>query len=87
MLPAYRDGDKVVIDTSAYVDLLPQPGDVVLAAHPFYRDVRMIKRVDHVTADRRVFVVGDNPRESTDSRSWGALRPCQIIGKVIGNTG
>jgi hypothetical protein len=65
---------------------LPQPGDVVLAAHPFHKDVRMIKRVDHITLDGRVFVVGDNPGESTDSRSWGALRPSQIIGKVTGNT-
>lgn len=86
MLPAYRDGDQVVIDAGAYVDLLPHPGDVVLAAHPFHTDVRMIKRVDHITPDGRLFLVGDNPAESTDSRTWGALRPSQIIGKVVGES-
>ena len=30
MLPAYRDGDTVLVDTGAYVELLPLPGDVVL---------------------------------------------------------
>ena len=84
MLPAYRDGDTALVDTGACVDLLPQPGDVVLAAHPFQSGVRMVKRVDHITQDGRVFVVGDNPSESTDSRTFGALPPSKILGKLIG---
>ena len=83
MLPAYRDGDFVLIDPGAFSESLPKPGDVVLVAHPFQRGVKMIKRVDHVTADGRVFVVGDNRAESTDSRSFGPLRPVQVIGRVI----
>jgi nickel-type superoxide dismutase maturation protease len=86
MLPAYRDRDEVVVDTGAYVDLLPRPGDVVLVAHPFHTGMRMIKRVARVTPDGRLFVVGDNPSESTDSRTFGALRPSQILGKVTGTT-
>jgi hypothetical protein len=30
------------------------------------------------------FLMGDNPGESTDSRTFGALWPSQILGKVIG---
>ena len=84
MLPAYRDGDRVVVETGAYVDLLPRPGDVVLVAHPFHTGMRMIKRVARVNTDGRLFVVGDNPDESTDSRTFGALWPSQILGKVTG---
>jgi len=87
MLPAYRDGATVLVDAGAYVDLPPRPGDVVLASHPFKAGVRMVKRVRRITPDGRVFLVGDNPAESTDSRSFGTLRPDQILGKVIGPTG
>lgn len=83
MLPAYREGDVVLIDPGAFSESLPKPGDVVLVAHPFRQGVKMIKRVDHVTADGRVFVVGDNQAESTDSRSFGPLRPAHVIGQVI----
>ena len=83
MLPAYRDGDVILIDPSACSESLPKPGEVVLVAHPFRQGVKMIKRVDHVTADGRFFVVGDNHAESTDSRSFGPLRATQLIGQVI----
>ena len=86
MLPAYRDGDTVLVDTGAYEELLPLPGDVVLVEHPFQAGVRMIKRVDHMTKEGRVFVVGDNRAASTDSHSFGALRSAQVLGKLIGNT-
>lgn len=83
MLPTYREGDAVLIDAGAYSESLPRPGDVVLFAHPFRQGVKMIKRVDHVTKDGRIFVVGDNQAESTDSRSFGLLRPTQVIGRVV----
>jgi nickel-type superoxide dismutase maturation protease len=83
MMPTYRDGDAVLVDAGAYVEAPPRPGDVVLVAHPFRQATRIIKRVEHITADGRVFVVGDNPSESTDSRSFGPLRPSQILGRVV----
>lgn len=82
MLPPYRDGDVVSIDTGAFSEYLPKPGDVVLVAHPFRQGVKMIKRVDHITADGGIFVVGDNLAESTDSRGFGPIRPVQVIGRV-----
>jgi len=34
-------------------------------------------------ADDEVFVLGDNPNDSDDSRNWGPLKRSQIIGKYI----
>mgnify|MGYP001686728995 CR=1 FL=1 len=45
MYPTLRDGEPVVVDLSAYREEPPAVGDVVLASHPFMRDVWMIKRV------------------------------------------
>lgn len=84
MLPAYRGGDEVLVDAGAYDDLPPRPGDVVLAVHPFQAGVRIVKRVQRITPEGRIVLVGDNPSESTDSRSFGALRPDQILGKLVG---
>lgn len=84
MYPLFREGDIVDVDEEAYVHALPRPGDIVLAHHPFKRDVVMLKRVDHITSEGRVFLVGDNRLESSDSRSFGALPPARLIGRVLG---
>ena len=84
MYPTYRDGDVVEVDVDAYVEQLPEAGDIVLAQHPFKGGVHIVKRVKHITDEGRVFVVGDSPLESSDSRGFGALRPAQILGKVTG---
>ena len=85
MLPTYRDGDKVLVASADFDQLCLRPGDVVLIRHPFRPEVRMVKRIQHVTDLGRLFVIGDNLAESTDSRSFGPLRPEQIIGQVIGH--
>ncbi len=41
----------------------------------------MIKRISAIKEDK-FFVLGDNPKESTDSRSFGAISRNEIIGKV-----
>jgi nickel-type superoxide dismutase maturation protease len=84
MYPTYSDGEIVEVDTEAYAEgQLPEPGDVVLATHPFKRDVHLVKRVRELTEDGRVFLVGDAGIESADSRGFGALRRERILGKVI----
>ena len=42
----------------------------------------IIKRIDKINGDK-VFVVGDNEKESVDSRKFGWINKCDIIGKVI----
>lgn len=79
MLPALKDGDLVLINPYAE----PQTGDIVLARHPFKKSVQIIKRIREISPEGSYFLVGDNAGESTDSRSFGAIRAKDILGKAV----
>ncbi|HEX6278903.1 MAG TPA: nickel-type superoxide dismutase maturation protease [Pyrinomonadaceae bacterium] len=79
MLPILRPGDKVLVDPKATL----APGDIVLARHPFRSSVRVLKRLDSVGSDGRLFLAGDNPKESEDSRSFGSVSQGDLLGKVV----
>lgn len=76
MLPSYPHG-KVIF---AWRFGKPRQGDVVIVKH---HQVELIKRVDKIDQDR-VFLLGDNPEESTDSRHYGWLPLSAIRGVVLG---
>ncbi len=84
MSPLYLDGDVVAVDMAAYNVHSPQVGDIVLCKHPFIVDYLMIKRIQSIDAEGRYFLLGENQKASTDSRSFGALDRALIIGKVVG---
>jgi len=76
MLPTLKPGQDVLVWCwfNKY-----KVGDIVA----FKKDGKeMIKRTQN-TDDRRIFVIGDNERESTDSRKFGSISVDKIIGKVI----
>jgi phage repressor protein C with HTH and peptisase S24 domain len=54
-------------------------GDIVVVWHD---GLDKIKRVKDITLDR-VFIVGDNPAESTDSRHFGWIPRDTIIARVV----
>ena len=87
MAPTFRPGDEVLVDPRAYRTRPPVRGDVVLARHPYRGDVRLVKRVTRVEPSGAVFLEGDNPAESSDSRVFGALRPERLLGRVVGSFG
>lgn len=85
MHPTLRDGEVVLVDQNAYLSSPPNPNDIVLALHPYKGGVHMVKRVLHLVESGHVFLKGDNPLESSDSRAFGAVHPSKILGQVIGS--
>lgn len=87
MEPAYHAGDRVLVNRLAYVRGEPSIGDVVVLHDPERRGRHLLKRValppDGVAGDDgRYFVLGDNAAESRDSRSFGAVRKREIVGRA-----
>lgn len=76
MMPAYNHGAIVV----GWRFSRPRIGDVVIVRH---HRVEIIKRVSQLE-NGQVFLLGDNPEESTDSRQFGWLPAASIIAVVIG---
>lgn len=79
MIPSLRSGDRVLIDPKASVS----PGDIVLARHPYKSSVRIMKRLTSIESDGRFYLSGDNPDDSTDSRTFGSISQSNILGKVV----
>ncbi len=79
MVPTLSDGDYVLVDPSRRAEA----GAVVLARHPYRSGLRLVKRVARIEGDGRLFLSGDQPVESTDSRHFGALAPGCVLGVVV----
>jgi nickel-type superoxide dismutase maturation protease len=76
MAPTYGHGKLVL----AWRWRRPKVGDVVIVRH---HRLELIKRI-HQLEDNKVFLLGDNPQESTDSRHYGWLPARSILAVVIG---
>jgi nickel-type superoxide dismutase maturation protease len=83
MLPALAPGDYVVVDTRAYGRRSPGPGEVVLAHDPRDESRVVAKRVAGPDGADGVVLLGDNPDLSTDSRTFGPVRPADITGRIL----
>ena len=79
MLPTLKGGDTVMVDPKATVAV----GDIVLAKHPYKTNVKMLKRVSAIDEGGRYELAGDNPDESTDSRTFGSISIEYIHGKAV----
>jgi len=75
MLPALRPG--YVIVGASFRRL--RPGELVVIHHDGLEKVKRIQQMRFT----EVFVTGDNPAESTDSRSFGWLPVDAVVAKVI----
>jgi len=82
MWPHLCPGDRVLVDPCAYRHRPPAVGEVVVADHPFRSDVRWVKRVAALTTTGALELEGDNPDESTDSRTQGAIPIHKVRGLV-----
>jgi hypothetical protein len=59
-----------------------RPGRVVVVADPTDEGHLVVKRVSRADGGR-VEVLGDHPAASTDSRTWGPLRPDAVRRVVV----
>ncbi len=79
MAPTLCEGDRMV----ALAGLRGRPGDIVAIGDPRAPSRLLVKRVACVEADRHLHLRGDDPSTSTDSRSFGAVSPALLVGRVV----
>lgn len=80
MEPTYGFGDIILINRLSYLFHKPKAGDVIALKNPKNKK-HIIKRIQKIQ-NGKYFVVGDNKKESTDSREFGLISKNEIIGKV-----
>jgi signal peptidase I len=85
MEPAYRAGDRLIVNRLAYLRFAPRIGDAIVLRDPEHHSRLLLKRVatapDSETT-KNIYVLGDNAEESRDSRHFGAIERSLIIGKA-----
>ncbi len=79
MLPTLHPGDFVVVRRGRRV----RRGDVVVLRRPDRPELLVVKRVREVLSDGALWVAGDNPAASDDSRLFGAVPPACVEGRVV----
>jgi nickel-type superoxide dismutase maturation protease len=80
MAPRLRRGALVIAEPIDGTTRL-RAGDVVVARRPDQPQLEVIKRIHSIDA-AGIFLTGDNPNASTDSRNFGPVRREHIIARV-----
>ena len=76
MLPTLRSG-RIVVGLRSVRGL--RSSGIIMIHH---NQTDKIKRIKSIKEDR-LFIVGDNPEHSLDSRTFGWVSADEVIGKVI----
>ena len=80
MAPSLRHGDQVLVRLGG-AGAAARPGAVVVVELP--DGTLSVKRLARITDDGQIWIEGDNPFGSTDSRSLGPLSPDAVRGRVL----
>lgn len=91
MEPQLQPGDRVLVDLWTYTQRAPRPNEVVWIAGTAPLEAGLIKRAASAPTGRTpvpaagpsVWVLGDNPAESLDSRAFGAVPLTRVRGRVV----
>lgn len=78
MEPTLRHKSMVIASSIPFFFGKPKIGDIVILKRNGY----IIKRITKVKKDK-FFVLGDNKKESTDSRDFGFFERKEIVAKVL----
>lgn len=80
-------GDFILVDTKLYNNSLPQIDHIVVFKHPT-KNLTLVKRVSYwphknkVVVGNELFLTGDNPQHSVDSRTFGGVPSTNLKGKA-----
>lgn len=80
MYPVIHHGDKILVKKV----FTPKKNDIIVCINPEEnkREKYLIKRITMIK-NARYFVLGDNTKESIDSRKFGWIDKKLLIGKMI----
>ncbi|MEK7451052.1 MAG: nickel-type superoxide dismutase maturation protease [Patescibacteria group bacterium] len=78
MEPTLKQNQIVMVSSIPYFFKKPKVGDIVVLKRQKY----IIKRIAAIKKEQ-IFVIGDNKKESRDSRHFGWIEKDNILGKVI----
>ena len=80
MQPTLKHGDWVLYRNDTYpADLVDR---VVVCKHPYEKRL-IIKRVQDVAESGGLYLIGDFPEESTDSRTFGTVSRDRLVGYAV----
>jgi signal peptidase I len=94
MEPELREGDRLLVDVWTYRHRAPRPTEVVVVAAPGPARTLLVKRAGRRSPvlgpprpddppGGRVWVEGDNPEDSLDSRQLGEIAEDRVAGRVV----
>lgn len=81
MKPFISSGDVILVNRLSYLFKNPKIGDVVVIKNNDKKKY-LIKRIQRIR-EKTYFVMGDNKKESVDSRNFGWITKKDILGKML----
>ena len=83
MHPTLQAGQEVLIKRLAETSSATiKAGMILYIQHPLNREIQMVKRCSHWEGTK-LWVLGDNAPESTDSRQFGAIAAKFVLGSIV----
>ena len=79
MSPTLHDGQIIFVNRLSYIFKNPKIGEIVAAK---INGKTFIKRITKIDGEK-LFLSGDNEKDSFDSRRFGLISKKEIIGKII----
>ena len=78
MEPALSHSQIVIASSIPFIFQKPRVEDIII----LQREQCIIKRIAGIKKNK-IFVIGDNEKESTDSKNFGWIPKKEILGKVL----